>query len=128
MKSVLFHRCQIASYDCLQVNFGQLHMNTLKRYRKHYDLEPQRNLSKMELVEVGLIMCSLTTNHVGIIKFEQLLFIFESFLLRFIMSLLHTFTHSSSPQIVTEHFRQQEVDEMDTVILFTLVRRYGGQA
>ena len=28
-------------------------MNTLKRYRKHYDLEPQRNLGKQELVEVS---------------------------------------------------------------------------
>ena len=40
-----------------QVNFGQLHMNTLKRYRKHYDLEPQRNLGKQELVEVCCVAC-----------------------------------------------------------------------
>ena len=31
-------------------------------------------------------------------------------------------------QIVTEHFRQQDVDEMDTIILFTLVVKQKGAA
>eukprot|EP00053_Salpingoeca_punica_P011505 m.102440 g.102440 ORF g.102440 m.102440 type:complete len:108 (-) comp15689_c0_seq6:2016-2339(-) len=53
-----------------QVNFGQLHMNTLKRYKRHYKL-PQDTPTKQELVEV-----------------------------------------------VSNHFHAQEVQEMDTILLF----------
>lgn len=37
-----------------EVNFGQLNMSTLKRYKRHYELEPNRTLHKQELVDVSI--------------------------------------------------------------------------
>jgi len=59
-----------------EVNFGTLHMNTLKRYKKHYELSAETN-SKAELVEV-----------------------------------------------VSNHFKMQDVLEMDSLILFSHMIKY----
>ena len=47
-------------YACLflQVDFLQLQMNTLRRYKRHYKLQLKPGTNKIQLVEVQLYVCN----------------------------------------------------------------------
>ncbi len=83
----------------IPVNFGVLHMNTLKRYKKHYRLN-EDTANKQELIDVRAWRAGWFT-----------------FLGR--PHSPHSPHSLGGAQVVSNHFRQQEVSEMETIMLFT---------
>lgn len=91
-----------------QVNFNSLHMNVLKRYKKHYKLTQETN-TKQELVDVRFgggayrhALCSPTDS-----------------------SHSPNSPHSPPPpkltpsrQLVSAHFSEQDVEELESIVLF----------
>ena len=43
--------------NVLQVDFLQLQMNTLRRYKRHYKLQLKPGTNKIQLVEVCMCVC-----------------------------------------------------------------------